>query len=342
MGTTREHLQAEWKQIELATRVAELALVNDLSSQQVMLRLGLGRTQYFAFLKKAREMHLVQCNFRWEKHGDDIKTSLSLGQQLQAKYPQLDNALVAELPPQLSCYRGYSPEYDKSLHNCLAKVGAGYLRGAIRPGDHIGVGDGQEVMSLASHLIQDAYFRPRERHQVSSLCAAKLGRDDSANMIAVNLGYAIALDRAEGRYKINLYPSPLPDVPDMAVFGLKHDVPRFAFPELANYHGVDHVKSGGYYYPLLECLNRISLVPPPDGLRSVIDERMQEEWKNRILELNQDGVSINTDDLCQIPIRIGIAGGLHKVFQIDHAIGQGLVNHLVIDALTAEALLRLN
>lgn len=97
-------------------------------------------------------------------------------------------------------------------------------------------------------------------------------------------------------------------------------------------------RSVGHYYPLLEVLNRIFIVPAPHPVSSVSSIDM-DHLRDDVEALNEYAVGIPLDRFKSIDMRIGIAGGLHKAFQIRHAIALGLVNQIVVDSLTATAIL---
>ncbi len=310
-----------------------------------------------------------------------VGNSPTLERQLAAKFSQLDlQATVWELPVQVSGEEDYDFKWDYYLHGFLARMAASDFRSLLRRDDNIGVGGGVEMRQFAqfyeklSFLDKSAqiislcggvhrYELPDgKRMDVSAMSAAYylsslISFDENGKWNQPVLNSGTAFLRKKGDY-------PETKIPDIAVIGLGNVSPRLKHfmvtdrfygrgfspevrsllidltHEVEDFSGIKDEESGGYYYPLLEALNSIFVIRPPENLEPVM-KGMAERLGGIALELNQYANGMRRENFQKIPARLVIAGGLHKTFQIQHAINIGLVNRLVTDALTAEALLKL-
>lgn len=140
---------------------------------------------------------------------------------------------------------------------------------------------------------------------------------------------------------------------DVAIFGLgsvfhPNHQPLFGLsafthnPELINELQATEAYLAGRedfigYHPLLEYLNRIVVVNPLADVPTELMDHL-ETLRTLVEKVNSQAVRIDENSLKEIPVRIGIAGGIHKMAQIRYAVTQGIINYLVTDELTAKRL----
>ena len=384
MRTERDILKRNWKATEMAVQAAELVMAQGLTSKQAAEQLGVKRTRLFSLLARARQIGAMRAQLNPKEFIEPVR-SRPLERELLTQLSGfgLTKAVVLELPPQLSCYREYSPRLDSCLHSFLGAVAAEHFQGIIRDGDYIGVGGGRAVASMVQEVAADD-ATAWQQCRVASLAGGIMWRSHgdgerfplAADVVALQLIGALSPGGPPDASAISLCLSlpflaerrefVAPEDLDVAVVGLGNVVHQFhhfmvtsevATPENAqeikellhgaaqsidNVSGVMDKQSGGYYYPLLEVLNSAYVIRPPDRLPiETTDDSLIEDLSKRVWEINQFANGMRRKAFNKIPIRIGIGGGLHKTFQIKKAIELRLVNHIVIDALTSEALIKL-
>lgn len=323
-----------------ATKAAELYWQEGLTAEKIAINLGVGRTTVFSLLQAAKQHGTLEVTFdptQWLE--PFIFPSLS---QFKQRFPNsnLEAVKVVELPPQLSGSEGYNPVYDGFLRTILGQIGARHLRGITRNNDLVGIGEGMTMESVAKEAGKYRQF-PSESYQVTALQSGY-----SANLVALQLSAALNSDQW------NEKPQPTNTIPNVAIIEignalvnywqltedrttlvstLKYDCDR-----LQEEPGKDK-----YYHPLLEALGRYSVIRP---LQKTIPHYLEERYGRLEYSAQALGEYTNSmpwEEFKKIPKRIAVAGGLHKTWQIWHAIRIGLVNQLIVDAVTAEAVLAL-
>lgn len=341
MSEIREHLRHTFDTAVQATEAARLHWEGKLTAEQAAAQMGIKRTNFFALLNNARQHDALETRFdptQWF----EPSISLSLGQSLREKFSvySLEYVEAVELPPQLSDLESYNQRYDDFLHTILGQFGARHLRGITRNNDLVGVGTGMAMESVAKEAGKYRQF-PSESYQVAALQSGY-----PANLIALQLSAALNSDQwNEQSQPTNMIPNvaiiEIGNAPvnywqlaeDLAtlVNTLKYDCNRLQ----------EEPRQNEYYHPLLEALDRYSVIRP---LQKTLPPYLEERYKR--LEYSAQALGKYTNSMPwekfrQIPKRMAVAGGLHKTWQIWHAIRIGLVNQLIVDAVTAEAVLAL-
>lgn len=336
----------------LMQEAAELVLAKNLTADMAARQMGTSRTNLYGLLAEARHYGL--------KVTLDLTEFIQpyivypLGDKLIEKYHNFDlySAEVVRMAPVLSCPGEFHPTYDYYLHQVLGQTG--YIRGLIRNGDLIGVGGGQVTLHLAQELLSNGYL-PHPDCVVTPLTGNdyRLRKSDNydSRLIASTLAAAISgavRDKAADEQT----------TPQIGVIGLNNislnpdyfaplDHPyRTLPPELADALNdlraeLQQEQTTSYYYPLLETLNRVEVISPPEELQHLIAEARILKLRGLVQIVNSYTDGTSWENFKKIPIRIGIAGGLHKTFQIWSAIRMGLINYLVTDEPTCEALIKL-
>lgn len=357
MSQTREHLKHAFDKAVQATEAARLHWKGGLNANEVAKKLGVSRTFVFELLNTAKQHGALEVMFDPTKWFEPSISSLVT--QFRQKFPANDLEYVdaVELPPQLSCPEGYQPQYDSFLRSILGQIGAKHLLGIIRNNDLVGVGAGIAMESVALEAGKYRQF-PSGSYRVVSLQGGH-----SASLIALQLSAALnsAYLNEQSQPILHLAapfsedkPSAQPAnmTPDVAIIELGNAIPDYwALPrDLATLvstlqYDCDRLSEeptkDKNYHPLLEALSRYSVIRPSlKPLPSYLEERYG-RLEYSAQALGEYTNSIPWQEFKGIPKRIAIAGGLHKTFPIWQAIKLGLVNHLIVDAVTAEAVLAL-
>lgn len=357
MSNTREHLRHAFDKAVQASEAARLHWQEGLNAEDAALKLGVKRTAFFALLQEARQHGALEVTFdpkQWFE--PSISPSLT---QFRQRFPDssLEAIEVVELPPQLSCPESYNPVYDGFLHTILGQIGARHLRGITRNNDLVGIGGGISMESVAKEAGKYRQF-PSGSYRVAALQGGY-----SANLVALQLSAALNSDQWNEQSQPILYSAP-PLCEDKPSAQPTNIIPNVAIIEIGNApvnywqlskdlatlvntlkYDCDRLneepKKDRYYHPLLEALGRFSVIRL---LQKTLPPYLEERY-NR-LEYSAQALGEYTNSMPwekfrQISKRIAVAGGLHTTWQIWHAIRIGLVNQLIVDAVTAEAVLAL-
>lgn len=95
------------------------------------------------------------------------------------------------------------------------------------------------------------------------------------------------------------------------------------------------------YSPFLEILNHFAVVTPPNIYNHPRLQPVLERLTEHVDNLNAYAIGLRLEQLRRIPVRIAIAGGVKKSYQVFTALQEGLVSHLVTDQATAVRVLEL-
>ncbi len=358
MSEIIKHLRHTFDTAVQATEAARLHWEGILTAEQAAAKMGIKRTNFFALLNQARQHGALETRFdptQWF----ELSISLSLGQSIKEKFSgySLEYVEVIELPPQLSGSESYNQRYDDFLHTILGQFGARHLRGITRNNDLVGIGAGLAMESVAKEAGKYRQF-PSESYQVAALQGGY-----SANIIALQLAAALNSDQWNEQSQPVLYSVP-PLRKDKPSFQPTNIIPNVAIIEIGNApvnywqlpedlatlvstlkYDCDKLQEepnkDNHYHPLLEALGRYSVIRPSQKTLPPYLEERYSRLEYSAQALGEYTNSISWEEFRKIPKRIAVAGGLHKTWQIRHAIRIGLVNQLIVDAVTAEAILAL-
>lgn len=257
---------------------------------------------------------------------------------------QIDNRQI-RIPHLIPAAVVHVPEMDDNiLHRILGYAAALELGKLLQPGDKIGIGSGQGMLDFTRAFTEGKVTLPYNDLEIYSLVGnlptyedaypeyrSFAGADEVVFSLA-NLSSNFKTAELAWRPPYSQVPEAklgLPAGIDIAVFGL-----GTAVSEFAQIPGMVSEKDLLGYHPFLEYLNRIAVVNIPADMPVDLLDRL------KIFAEKANSLAIGPDDdfLRNIPVRIGIAGGLHKLAQIRYAVASGIVNYLVIDNTTASRL----
>lgn len=328
-------------------KAAEMVMLRGLKAGEAARQLHTTRTNVFGLLKTAREEGVLGITVDLRKFIHPM-ILYQPAIDLEDRYRQLEKAEVVELPSQLSSPGKFNPILDDLLQRELAE--SGYLRGLIRAGDSLGISGDPTSRYLAEDFLGIGY--PRIDCRVVPLGMDRTGsRTDfyKAQLAAGTLATAIGGSIGSSAEKL-----------DIAVIGIEN--PSLRTDYFAAYQGrrvpedlaialselkselQDFVNQAGEtpsFHPLMDVLQRIEVIDPPESLQHLMPESRVRKLRALAEVLNQGTDSAGLDIFRQSDIRIAIAGGLHRTYQIWAAIKMGYINRLVTDKLTAEALIKL-
>jgi DNA-binding transcriptional regulator LsrR (DeoR family) len=304
----------------LAARVCRRFFLDDRTKQEIAAELGISRFKVARLLGEARTRGLVRIEVL-----DPGELDTHRNQALRARWG-LREALVV------------TPDDPEELLPALGAGAARLLRRLLRPGDVLGIAWGSTLHATVSALEAEGGPRPVD---VVQLAGGLQGVEPAYNAIELARRAARALG---GR----LYPLYAPallesaatcarllhepsvassvrmfDQVTVAMVGIGALQPQ---PTSALYLG------GVLSQATLEALHRLGAVGDAFCHFLDADGNVLTEFSDRI-------IGMKVEQITAVPLRIGVAGGSGKLRAIRAALHGGLVNAMVTDVATAEALL---
>jgi lsr operon transcriptional repressor len=299
-------------------RVAALHYTHGLTHQQVGELVGLSRVQVTRMLARARAEGIVEIRV----HSDEaIFPELQIA--VQEMY-QIENVWIAPTFPT-----------EKETQESIGKVGAEYLRTIMKPRMTVAVGLSGTLALIAPHLGRehiDVTFVPAigsrpsshgsaNPHEVANLLAEAVGgtaRHLPAPFLASSPESAITM-RAEPDVKENLILAREADIGIFGIGGVKRGS-GILLETVGTDAVIVELKSGGAVGDISAAFFDSNGRP----VKSSLDSRI---------------IGLSIEEILALPKRVAFAGGKEKFFAIASAIESGLVNALVTDQETAQALL---
>lgn len=315
-----QHDNSEIRTVLLA-EIAEQYFIEGKTQAQIARGIGVDRSMISRWLTEARNLGIVDIRVNWP-----IVVDNKLEQNLIEAFNLRGASVVVEQPNRT----------DGLLGN-LAKAGSWLLRDYLTPDVSIGIGLGSAVREVidaldfparpAGGIVQltgslGSHNRTMDGHDLVLRAAAKMGGDTfflNAPFILESTDLALALRRNQSvRETLNKARDCSVALVGIGTMGHEHDT----------------LLSGGYIEQAdMEYLESEGAVGNVCGLHFTIDgEPTAPDYEERL-------ITVRKEDLCSIPDRIGIAGGLEKIHAILGALRSRMVNILVTDYLTAEQLL---
>lgn len=315
-ATARESFDAA-----LAARACRRYFLDDRTKQEIAAELGISRFKVARLLREARAKGLVRIEVL-----DPGELDARRRRALRERWGLRDAVLVA-------------PDEPGELLPALGAGAARLLRRALRPGDVLGIAWGSTLEATVSALEAEGGPAPVD---VVQLAGGFQGVEPAYNAIELAgraarvlggrlhpLHAPALLSTAETRARLLREPSVAATVRmfgevTVALVGIGALQPR---PTSALYQG-------GVLSPaMLRELRRRGAVG--DAFCQFLDEggKVLAGFGDRIIGMEVERIGA-------VPLRIGVAGGAGKLVAIRAALRSGLVNALVTDAPTAEALLQ--
>lgn len=317
MGRVGERFDAA-----LAAQVCRRFFLDDLTKQEIAAELGISRFKVARLLAEARRRGLVRIEVR-----DPEELNAQRNEALRDRW-QLRDVLVVQ----------GGPASGGGLLPALGGAAARLLRRRLRPGDMLGIAWGSTLHSVVSALEAEAAPRPVDVVQIAGgfrRVEPAYNAIELAHRAAAALGGRLyplhapaLLESAQARELLLREPAVADtvrmfDQVTVTLVGIGALRPQ---PTSALYRG------GVLGEATLAALRRLGAVGDaychfldPDG-------RVFPEFADRT-------IGMTTAQIHAVPLRIGVAGGVDKVTALRAALRGGLVNALVTDATTADALL---
>jgi deoxyribonucleoside regulator len=313
----------------ILTKLVEVArayYLENRTQSEISNSLGISRSQVSRYLTKAREMNIVQIRII----GPDMQVS-DLGRSLQARYPHLQNVVVA-------------PVFDsdpEAVRSIIGRYGSNYLSEIVQPGQKLALGCGRTlhavVKAMPERLIPEVIVVQamgnlgHEAHQIDyneiareaadtfggrpiyMSAPAILGRGSgsAADFVSSNPMLVEALDQAHGA-----------DIFVVGLGSMESDLvyARFGLIEKSE---LDDLKQG---QAVGDICGRFFDINGIEKL-SAFDDRI---------------VGVDLTDIKNAAISIGVAGGSDKVAPLLGAIRGNFINVLISDEQTVHSILALD
>lgn len=305
----------------LAAQVCRRFFLDDLTKQEIAAELGISRFKVARLLTEARTRGLVRIEVR-----DPGELNAQRNEALRGRW-DLREVLVVEGGP--------------TPGDLLPALGAGaarLLRRRLRPGDVLGIAWGSTLHSVVSALEAEDAPKPVDVVQIAGgfrRVEPAYNAIELAHRAAAALGGRLhpvhapaLLESAEARDLLLREPAVADSVRmfgrvTVTVVGIGALRPQ---PTSALYRG------GVLTESTLEALRRLGAVG--DAYCHFLDAD-----GNPFPEFASRTIGMTTTQIHAVPLRIGVAGGVDKVTALRAALRGGLINALVTDATTADALL---
>jgi DNA-binding transcriptional regulator LsrR (DeoR family) len=305
----------------LLADVAEMYYLEEKDQTEIARKVGVTRSMISRMLKEAREKGIVEIRVH-----RSLQTEFSLESALIRQF-QLEGALVIS-PPKTA-----GPHYLEYL----GSAGAVALKRYLKPGITLGTSWGTSVSAVVDSLQVEGPIAVKIVQLVGALGARNTEYDGHALV-------ARLVEKLNGEaHYLNapfLCPNPktastllktkgiqetieLGRKSDMALLGIGSTNPKFSSYYLAG------------YVPLAE----LKKLHQDGAVGDVCGLHFDKDGKAICSTFCKRLVTISKEDLAEIPLRIGVAGGLGKVTSILGALRAGYINFLVTDSDTAKAVL---
>jgi DNA-binding transcriptional regulator LsrR (DeoR family) len=285
------------------------------TQQEVARALGLTRPQVSRLLKEAREEGVVEIRIH-----DGTSRDEELASRLRARFGLRDVRLVPRI----------ASSADASLR-MLGRAGAQVLREHLRDGQIVGVGRGTTLLELAAQVADDRSL-PLASFVPLTGGAAAVGGGLPARQIGQALRARV----------VELYaPGVVPDrrVRDALLGSNELREVRHAWANLdVAILGIGMFDLHGDW-PDQEVVDELEA---DVAVGELLLRHYDIEGRLVGQRLRDCAIAFEAADLARVPVRIGIAGGAHKVRPILGALRTGLLSVLVTDDETAAAVLDLD
>lgn len=304
---------------EQSLRAAKMYYRDNLSQAEVALALGISRPTTSKLIQHAHDRGFVTITIR-----DPREASSTIATALATKYG-LTSVRLAQPVSQTT----------DDIVDALGHVGAQALRSLVTDGSSVGVSWGRTMYSIAQHLTE------KNVHDVTivQLKGGMSYTDRKTNDIETITLFCKA-------FHAYAHTLPLPVIFDNAETKELVEKDRFIANVLEQGRKTDiAVFTVGSARENSLALNLGSVTPSE---RTQLRQRAVGDICSRFFDANASvavqsvddrTVGITMEDLAHRPVRLLVAGGLHKVRALKVALKAGMATHLVTDQACAERLL---
>lgn len=309
---------------EMLTRMAWEYYINNVTQNDLARRYGMSRPTISRLLQRARESGIVQITVR-----ADADMYLALEQSLRNRYP-IDYVRIVP-----------STEDPKMIMESLGRSASLYLNHVIGQHRRLAVGWGRTISHIARFAQSDTLMTNPEDHAIVEMVGnfASSGQPRQEELrLAIHLaavyGFHAHVISAPAVATNPATAQALKEHPQIAETLTLAASADFAIASL----GTADIHSTMYQLGLLSQAE-LSTIRHAGGVGEVLGRFFDRQGEPVHTELDQRLIGLTLAQLRQIPHRMIVAGGLHKVPALVGALKGSLITHLITDEQTAQAIL---
>ncbi len=307
---------------ELLASVAEMYYIKGKSQAEIAERIHLSRSMVSHLLNQARQLGIIEFKINWP---------LPLDRELAAKLVEQFNLREA------SVVVAQNEDY-RSLVKNLGVAAARLVRRYLTPGMVLGISWGT-AMSATVQAFEPPVPMPvkvvqmvgalgaREQEYDGNMVVQRLARALMGEAFYLNAPFVVDSVRTAQSLRVHQAIQETLDLArhsDVALFGVGTTAPA----EYSSFYRSGYVKPEE-----LEHLRATGAVGDVCGYHFDVNGNMCEP------ALSERTIAIGRDDLLAVPIRVAVAGGIHKIPALRGALRAGYINVLVTDKQAAEGIL---
>jgi DNA-binding transcriptional regulator LsrR (DeoR family) len=310
--------------LRLLTKIGKLYYEDGLNQEEIVARLHTSRSTISRLLQQAKDEGIVKIAIV-----PPVGTFADLETKIEQKY-QIEEAIVFDI---------HAPDSPQMIARELGAAAANYLFRVINQNDVIGVSWGYTIRGMVAALD------PRDFPDVRIVqMTGGIGKPESesyATELCIKMARTLSC-------KLALLPAPgVVQSKEIREVYLMDEHVRMAMSLLPSitlaFIGIGSLNS----YTIS---TRDETILTKDDLNAVIAKGavgdialrfIDENGQPVLSEINERIIGIDLDHLRQIPRLVGVAGGANKIMPIHAALSGKLVNVLITDLATAEALVKL-
>ena len=308
--------------IDLLADVAELYYVNKKSQAEIAAKIGFTRSMVSRMLTEARELGLVKIQIKRPYNLDNELTTA-----FRNKY-NLKQAAVVTVPA------------GQSLLSSLGKIAARILIKSLHCNTILGTSWGTAISATVEEIsppyplsgikvVQLLGAVGTRLHQFNGVSIVhRLKEKLDAEGIYMNAPYLVENEEVASLLKKNR------DVRETLAYCNKSDIALLGI-------GSTDTDSSPYYLAGFITEAELNSIQNSGAVGDVCGLFFDKSGRMCCPEFNDHTVGISYKNLMKIPDRIGVAGGPAKIKPLAGALNGGLINILVTDSVTAQAVLNL-
>lgn len=310
---------------ELLANVAEMYFLDNLTQAEISRKIGVTRSMVSRMVDEAMRQGIVEISIR-----RPLLFDRDLQNNLIKRFDLRDATVVIS----------QNLDDNSRLLRRLGACGAYVLRELLKPGIIIGVPWGTTVSAVVDAITQDSSIHPVVVQLVGAVGAHNVEYDGHGlvQRLAAKLGgevYYLNAPFMVGSEEIVLSLIGNRGIRETFNMGKKCELAILGIGSVDIEHS-SYFRAGYMSREVLEELQSEGVVGGVCGIHFDL------EGKIKAQDFQKKLISISTEDLRKIPLRMGVAGGIAKVRPLLGAIRAGLINILATDSITARELLLLS
>lgn len=311
--------------VDLLADVAEMYFLENKTQADISKQVGVTRSMVSRMVDEARRLGIVEIS---------IRRPIMFDRQLQSaliKRLGLNDATVV---------LSHLEDDQARLLRRLGAAGAYVFKNLLKPDVIIGVPWGTTVSAVVDSLEQDHSIHPIVVQLVGAVGAHNVEYDGHGvvQRLATKLGgevYYLNAPFMVGSEDIVLSLIANRGIKESFSMGKKCQIALLGVGSVDIEHS-SYYQAGYMNKTVLEELQSKGVVGGVCGIHFDLEGKVRAE------DFQKKLISIGTEDLRNIPIKLGVAGGISKIRPILGAVRAGFINTLVTDSITARELLLLS